>query len=74
MKTTFQCELCGGTFELGRSYEDAMAESRELFATCPKEDLAEVCDDCFKLFSPQWTRAQETTHESRGNSGTAARP
>ena len=50
---TFQCALCGGMFEKGKSDEEAMRESEEHFGKVPKEELAIVCDDCWNRVHPQ---------------------
>ena len=45
----FTCEGCGQTFEKEWSDSEAMAESREIFGdNWKQEDLAVICDDCFK--------------------------
>jgi hypothetical protein len=43
------CERCGGEFETDWSDAEALAESQALFGKKPPEDLALVCDDCWKL-------------------------
>lgn len=48
---TYQCALCGGTFEKGRSDEDAVAEAKKLFGvdnanTDPS--MLVICDPCFQ--------------------------
>jgi hypothetical protein len=54
---TFTCEVCGGTFDKGRSDEEAMAEMRATWQ--PHEgddDLGTVCDPCFDRFMA-WARS-----------------
>ena len=46
VKTSFTCADCGGTFEKGRSDEDALAESAARFGELPIDELAVVCGDC----------------------------
>lgn len=45
---TYTCAFCGGTFDKGRSDDEAMAESAERFGARDPSDLAVVCDDCFQ--------------------------
>jgi hypothetical protein len=52
MSHTYTCDMCGGTFTSERSREEANAEARELFGVenaSEQPDMAEVCDDCFRL-------------------------
>lgn len=44
------------------SEEQAMEESRILFGEVPKDQLACICDDCFKEFKP-WYDALDTLSE-----------
>lgn len=44
----FTCEECGGTFETGWSDEEAREESNALFPGVSVDDMAEICDVCFK--------------------------
>lgn len=50
---TYKCDMCGGTFDGGWSEEEAEAEYSGSFNELSKEekeDRAEVCDDCYKIF------------------------
>ncbi len=51
MPDTYDCALCGGTFNKGRSDEEAMAEKAALFPGVPAEECDLVCDDCFVLMT-----------------------
>ena len=44
----YQCAVCGGIFEFGRSDEEAVSEMKENFPGLEKEDCGIVCDDCYK--------------------------
>ena len=49
----YQCADCGGIFEKGRSDEEAKNEAKELFGIEDEDieqgnDVAVICDDCFK--------------------------
>lgn len=44
----FTCESCHRTFERGRPDDEATTESKTLWGDLPKEELAVVCDDCFR--------------------------
>lgn len=44
----FICEQCGGVFDKEVTDEEAMKESKEIFGDIPQNQLAIVCDDCFK--------------------------
>lgn len=44
----FKCDECGGVFEKGWSDEEAYAEQENNFGDMPNEQMAIVCDDCFK--------------------------
>jgi DNA-directed RNA polymerase subunit RPC12/RpoP len=44
----YKCSVCGGTFEKMRSDDEALQETKELFGDFPMEELAIVCDVCFK--------------------------
>lgn len=44
----YVCDECGGTFETGWSDEEAREEAEALFPGASPEDMAVVCDECFK--------------------------
>lgn len=44
---TFTCRFCGGTFEMGRSEQEAIDEARRLFGEHRADDGI-VCEDCFR--------------------------
>lgn len=48
----FQCECCGRVFPDGWSEDEAKAESHHYFGDIPQEDLASICDDCWKAIHP----------------------
>jgi hypothetical protein len=48
MGNTFTCANCGGTFEKGRTDEEAMTESKSLFGDISDNEIEVVCDDCFE--------------------------
>ena len=43
----YKCANCGGVFEKGRSDEEALAASRDMWGALPMEELSVICDDCF---------------------------
>jgi hypothetical protein len=45
---TFTCAHCGDTHEKGWTDEEAMAEAEGLLSGAELEDLAVVCDDCWR--------------------------
>lgn len=45
---TFTCASCGGTFDKVWSDEEAISESVELWGEMDAEDLAVICDGCFR--------------------------
>lgn len=47
----YTCAQCGGTFDKVWSEEEAMSESVELWGEMDAEDLAVVCDDCFRIMT-----------------------
>lgn len=50
--STFTCAKCAGIFEATRSDEEALAESHQIFGEMAREDLAIVCESCWReLFS-----------------------
>ena len=46
MAETFTCEYCKETFDNAWSEEEAKAEALEAFGTL--EDMAVICDPCWK--------------------------
>ena len=44
----FQCDECGGIYDKTWSDDEAQEESVALFGALPRDELAVVCDDCFK--------------------------
>ena len=46
----FICEYCQGTFERGWTEEEAAAEFGDNFPGNTADDLAEICDECYKEF------------------------
>lgn len=44
----YKCEQCGGEFLKTRSDEEAAEESKDIWGEFSEDDLAMVCDDCFK--------------------------
>ena len=46
-KNEYQCESCGGIFEKEQSDECAQKEAAKIFGEYA-EDMAIVCDDCYK--------------------------
>ena len=45
---SYTCAACGAAFEKSRPDEEALAEAHELFGDMPKEELAVVCNDCWR--------------------------
>lgn len=45
---TYLCSGCGGEFTKMRTDEEALAASREIWGPVAEQDLALLCDDCFK--------------------------
>lgn len=45
---TFTCEACGGTFPKAWSDAEALAESREILGEIPPDQVAVICDECYK--------------------------
>jgi uncharacterized protein with PIN domain len=50
--STYTCAMCKETFEKGVSDEEAIAEMESHFGKVPIEELAVVCNDCYKLIDP----------------------
>jgi hypothetical protein len=44
---SYTCAACGGRSK-SRPDEEALAEAHELFGDMPKEELAVVCNDCWR--------------------------
>lgn len=50
----YTCEACKGVFTKGWSDGEAAAESRVNFGDLPKDDMAIICDDCYRaLMAPR---------------------
>lgn len=49
---TFQCALCGEVFEKARTHEECLDEHRLHFKKVPVEEMAIVCDSCWKRVHP----------------------
>lgn len=49
----FTCDMCGDTFDKGRSDEEALAETESYFGNLPEDDLAVVCAGCWNKIHPQ---------------------
>lgn len=45
----YTCDRCKGTFERGRSREEAIAEAHEEFPTLDAHPQIEVCDECYQI-------------------------
>lgn len=48
---TFVCANCHGTFAKVWSDEQAWAEADERWPGMPEDQLAVICDDCYRRFS-----------------------
>jgi hypothetical protein len=49
----YTCELCGETYDRGRSDEEALSETAAVFGPDSlDEPLAIVCDDCWNKIHP----------------------
>jgi hypothetical protein len=51
----YRCEMCGESFQKGRSDEEANKEAEEIFGTpnaSEDPNMAIVCDDCFNKVRP----------------------
>ena len=54
----FCCSVCGKFFLLGRSNEEALAESRALWGEVEPTSLQIACDECFHSRTiPEWEQA-----------------
>jgi hypothetical protein len=53
MPDKFVCASCGRTFEKLWTDADALEESRTLFGLYPRDDLVQVCDECFRRIIEQ---------------------
>lgn len=47
-KEVYVCMACNQEQEKGWTDDEAMEESKQLFGELPTEELAIVCDDCFR--------------------------
>jgi len=54
-KKKYQCVMCMGVFDAGRSDEEAQKEYLENFGKeiVENDEGVLVCDDCFKLVDPK---------------------
>ncbi len=52
MADTYTCACCGETFEKGRDDAEALAETKAIFGNLRPEEMAIVCEDCYKLLDP----------------------
>jgi hypothetical protein len=50
---TYECAMCGETYEKTWSDEEAIAEMNQYFGDVPVEDCDVVCDDCFQKIHPK---------------------
>lgn len=48
MSNQFTCADCGETFDKGRSDEEALKESKEIWGEIPQEDMEIICEDCYQ--------------------------
>jgi len=53
----YTCYVCKGVFDRTRSDKEALAEAQEEYPGFEGEEMAEVCDACFKQVDPNkhWT-------------------
>lgn len=49
----YTCAECGKTFTTAWSDEEANAEAAKNFPTMPIEEMAVVCDDCYRAIMRQ---------------------
>lgn len=49
---TYTCSLCGGTFEMEWTDEEAVAEMNRDFGSIPLDQCKVVCDDCYQRIRP----------------------
>ena len=69
MDAEFTCAQCGGTFNKGRSDEEARAEAKDLFGDM--EDMVVVCDVCWREIMGMDPRVVEqgAGHGCKGDEG-----
>ncbi len=48
MSNTYTCEACNRTFDKVDTDDDVKAEAQVLWGDVDPDQLATVCDDCFK--------------------------
>jgi hypothetical protein len=48
VKKQYTCAICNGTFNMGWSDDEAIAELKEEFPGVDIEDCSIVCDNCYK--------------------------
>ena len=67
MSRTYVCELCKEENIPGWSEEEAKTESDLLFPELKKEQLVQICDDCFHMVmdfnEPNWRVRKEILEE-----------
>jgi hypothetical protein len=51
---TYTCAACEGVFDYGWTEEEALAEKEENFGDMPTEEMAVVCDDCYRKMFGKW--------------------
>ncbi len=51
-KNEFRCGHCSNIYEKDWTDEEAIKESNEMFGDCNKNDLAIICDNCYKKLFP----------------------
>lgn len=57
MTNSFQCSVCGGTFENSWSDTEAIAELERDFPEVDRSDCSVICDDCYIKFNA-WLKAK----------------
>jgi len=48
MSDTYTCAACDGVFSFDWTEEEALAEKEKNWGDMPIEDMAIVCDDCYR--------------------------
>ncbi len=66
-KNEYQCASCNNIYEKGWSDEEAEAEMKDLWGNLPKEEMAIVCDDCFKGIHPEKNKELAKKHGYKKN-------
>lgn len=68
----FTCDNCKGTFRAAWTDEEARAENEENFGHIPesdKEELQQMCDDCYKRFEVWWAALPEEVRNGQNVQG-----